>query len=369
MPKDKAFFIGFLLATSLAFGVPFLVASTSPSTPRYVNSFEECAKAGYHILESHPRQCITPDGRSFTENIGEEPLEVHTDRYAYSVGEAVSIRLVKPVIGEVCIQIIVPLEVIVVRLDEEAANILGGFTVYQERWDVGACGFGAIETRFTPTDKGQFKIIATYQNETATSSFIVNGRESAVRFVEVYILVGEDLARRPPRVGEEFRVEARMRNEGPSIIYYLPTLCDTSLSVDFDPAYVTVDTTRPRCLAPSRPTPLRPGEEAVVSAPESGTAYIAAKIGSTSATVTFSYDPDLDMSSPSQMESVIAFPFTIQDGFDAFSIPGFPLEAIVLGLTVALMALIHRRKRRIDASASYREGETTKMPQELSRSA
>ncbi len=35
-----------------------------------VSSFKECLSAGYIILESYPRQCQTPDGRSFVENIG-----------------------------------------------------------------------------------------------------------------------------------------------------------------------------------------------------------------------------------------------------------------------------------------------------------
>ena len=37
-----------------------------------INSFEECAKAGYPILESYPRQCKTPDGKTFVEDIGNE---------------------------------------------------------------------------------------------------------------------------------------------------------------------------------------------------------------------------------------------------------------------------------------------------------
>lgn len=31
-------------------------------------NFQECAEAGYPILESYPRQCITPDGKNFTES-------------------------------------------------------------------------------------------------------------------------------------------------------------------------------------------------------------------------------------------------------------------------------------------------------------
>jgi len=35
-----------------------------------VTSFEECAAQGYQILESYPKQCKTPDGKTFTEDIG-----------------------------------------------------------------------------------------------------------------------------------------------------------------------------------------------------------------------------------------------------------------------------------------------------------
>lgn len=34
-----------------------------------INSFEDCAQAGYPIMESYPEQCRTPDGRNFTKQI------------------------------------------------------------------------------------------------------------------------------------------------------------------------------------------------------------------------------------------------------------------------------------------------------------
>lgn len=34
-----------------------------------VDSFEDCVAAGYPVAESYPRQCHTPDGRGFTEDI------------------------------------------------------------------------------------------------------------------------------------------------------------------------------------------------------------------------------------------------------------------------------------------------------------
>jgi len=37
-----------------------------------VDSFEDCLSAGYPILESYPRQCRMPDGKTFIEDIGNE---------------------------------------------------------------------------------------------------------------------------------------------------------------------------------------------------------------------------------------------------------------------------------------------------------
>ena len=42
----------------------------APSPPDDgIDSFEDCAAAGYPIAESYPEQCFTPDGRSFTRPI------------------------------------------------------------------------------------------------------------------------------------------------------------------------------------------------------------------------------------------------------------------------------------------------------------
>ncbi len=37
-----------------------------------VLSFEDCAEAGYPVMESYPRQCKTPDGRTYAEEIPEK---------------------------------------------------------------------------------------------------------------------------------------------------------------------------------------------------------------------------------------------------------------------------------------------------------
>src|SRR3989344_9169630 len=34
-----------------------------------ISTFEECADAGFPVMESYPRQCRTPDGKNFVEEI------------------------------------------------------------------------------------------------------------------------------------------------------------------------------------------------------------------------------------------------------------------------------------------------------------
>ncbi|PSO43662.1 hypothetical protein BRC20_00685 [Candidatus Saccharibacteria bacterium QS_8_54_8] len=48
-------------------GVGWLWYRATQDSIRQVNSFEECAAAGYPIQESDPRRCHGPDGHSFTE--------------------------------------------------------------------------------------------------------------------------------------------------------------------------------------------------------------------------------------------------------------------------------------------------------------
>jgi hypothetical protein len=45
----------------------FDIGRTPPEVA--IVDFEECARAGYPIMESYPRQCATPDGKQFTEVI------------------------------------------------------------------------------------------------------------------------------------------------------------------------------------------------------------------------------------------------------------------------------------------------------------
>lgn len=40
-----------------------------------VTSFDECKEAGYPVMESYPEQCITPLGKTFTNDINSNPTD------------------------------------------------------------------------------------------------------------------------------------------------------------------------------------------------------------------------------------------------------------------------------------------------------
>jgi len=61
-----------ILITALAFSsAAFFVYQQQGSEPiePEVNNFQECVEAGYVIMESYPRQCKTPAGKTFVEEL------------------------------------------------------------------------------------------------------------------------------------------------------------------------------------------------------------------------------------------------------------------------------------------------------------
>ncbi len=60
---------------------PLLVAASAcgqgsgsappPPSPLTIVTFEDCARAGYPVMLSHPRRCLAPDGRVFIEPVVE----------------------------------------------------------------------------------------------------------------------------------------------------------------------------------------------------------------------------------------------------------------------------------------------------------
>lgn len=51
----------------------FVLDSFQTKKSAAIGSFEDCMEAGYPVMESFPRQCRTPDGRHFVEDIDQVP--------------------------------------------------------------------------------------------------------------------------------------------------------------------------------------------------------------------------------------------------------------------------------------------------------
>lgn len=67
---NKRTFAIVLVAVSLLVGVGiiFLVYSQTRSDDSSISTYDECAAAGYPVLMSYPNQCSTPDGRTFIQD-------------------------------------------------------------------------------------------------------------------------------------------------------------------------------------------------------------------------------------------------------------------------------------------------------------
>lgn len=76
--KNKFFIIAIAaVLLTAAVVIYFSIQVKKQSSPAIsVINFAECVAAGYPVMESYPRQCRTPEGNVFTEDIGNE-LEKH----------------------------------------------------------------------------------------------------------------------------------------------------------------------------------------------------------------------------------------------------------------------------------------------------
>ncbi len=72
----KWFFVPILLVIVLGAGGFFF--SSSQQKLKGVTSYESCANAGFAIMDSYPPRCRTSDGRTFTQDIGNE-LRFHDE--------------------------------------------------------------------------------------------------------------------------------------------------------------------------------------------------------------------------------------------------------------------------------------------------
>jgi hypothetical protein len=65
--KKAIYLLSILVIVGLIFWFGFY--QYKRSAPLSVLSFEDCVNAGYPVMESFPRQCKTPDGRTYAEEL------------------------------------------------------------------------------------------------------------------------------------------------------------------------------------------------------------------------------------------------------------------------------------------------------------
>ena len=66
MKKRTKMFVGLLIVIlAVVAGASYIVLTPLAE----INSFDDCVDAGFPVMESYPRQCMTSDGRGFVENI------------------------------------------------------------------------------------------------------------------------------------------------------------------------------------------------------------------------------------------------------------------------------------------------------------
>lgn len=87
--KQKQLILILVFAVLLILTVASVIYFKNQRKIKSINSFEECAAAGYPILESYPEQCMTPDGRSFTRILskseqGKLDEQVRNEYYGFS---------------------------------------------------------------------------------------------------------------------------------------------------------------------------------------------------------------------------------------------------------------------------------------------
>ncbi len=78
-----------IIFVALLLGVAvFFVMKGAPEKKIVVTNFNECVAAGYAVGESYPRQCFGPEGKSFTEDIGNAIEKADLIRVSYPPANA-----------------------------------------------------------------------------------------------------------------------------------------------------------------------------------------------------------------------------------------------------------------------------------------
>lgn len=62
----------FIFFVGLSFAILGLGSFLNKQKIASISNFQECAEAGYPIMDSYPARCMTPDKRSFTQELSDE---------------------------------------------------------------------------------------------------------------------------------------------------------------------------------------------------------------------------------------------------------------------------------------------------------
>jgi hypothetical protein len=89
--------IALVLAALAALAIWLWLSWRAEAPAGEILSFDDCAAAGYPIMESYPARCATPDGRSFTQDIGnelqkEQLIRIESPRPTASVSSPLQVR-------------------------------------------------------------------------------------------------------------------------------------------------------------------------------------------------------------------------------------------------------------------------------------
>lgn len=84
--------IGAVVVALALLGTFFFMRSGTPEAkpPVVVNSFAECEKAGYPVMESYPRQCRVPGGALFVEAV--VGLDVNASTTGDVLGDSIDLN-------------------------------------------------------------------------------------------------------------------------------------------------------------------------------------------------------------------------------------------------------------------------------------
>jgi hypothetical protein len=70
---NKKYILTATIIVIIGAGAYFALNRQKPPSSQTITNFEECAQAGYPIGQSYPRQCWTPDGGRFVEELDQNP--------------------------------------------------------------------------------------------------------------------------------------------------------------------------------------------------------------------------------------------------------------------------------------------------------